>query len=322
MDHAVMRLAMAMDRWPHNGGPQLTAGGEHVLPVVAQGQRHAGRREGLEHGSTLVERGIAGIPREEPYYRWRLGVRRHLMHGECDEGTARRCAGCARLFEDVGDVGEGHRGIGDTLRPAVLADGRAARDLHTQADLPVHGLLPFAGSPEVRPLLCCLHDTLLSPPLGGASETPQQQAKAGHLDEPLTRLDLAFVVLGQPSVADEPSEAAFHNPAAWLHAETARASFALDDFQVPAAILLLTPVGQLLAAVGCICPDLVESWQSEREARQELAGANRIVYYDGASLEREARISIQLSHSGGTDAPSQAPPRLTLHPASRTDVQC
>src|SRR5262249_14484315 len=31
--------------------------------------------------------------------------------------------------------------------PTMLADRRAARDLHTQADLPVHGLLPFACSP-------------------------------------------------------------------------------------------------------------------------------------------------------------------------------
>jgi hypothetical protein len=70
---------------------------------------------------------------------------------------------------------------------------------------------------------------------------------------------------------------AFHHPTAWLDAEAARAWRSLHDLQVPAVTLLLAPVGQHLATIGGIRPDLLQSRHEERQTSQQLACAHGVM---------------------------------------------
>jgi hypothetical protein len=53
-----------------------------------------------------------------------------------------------------------------------------------------------------------------------------------------------------------------------LYIEAAGASLVLDDLQLPAVALLLAPVGQLLAAIGGVRPNLLEAWHEVRESAE------------------------------------------------------
>ncbi len=83
-----------------------------------------------------------------------LGVRRDLVHGEGGEGSTHRGAGRARLFENVDDVSEGHGGIGDALRPTMLADRWAARhpDTHIHLAVPLQFGWPPSREQSVQEL--------------------------------------------------------------------------------------------------------------------------------------------------------------------------
>jgi hypothetical protein len=48
--------------------------------------------------------------------------------------------------------------------------------------------------------------------------------------------------------------------------------------------VLLTPVGQVLAAVGGVGPNLLEPRHTEREARQELARASGVRHIGGGDI--------------------------------------
>jgi hypothetical protein len=77
-----------------------------------------------------------------------------------------------------------------------------------------------------------------------ASQVAEHQARRRQLDERLTGLDLALIVLGQASVPRQPRETMFNNPPARLHLEVLGAWLSLHHLQVPAVALLSAPVGQ------------------------------------------------------------------------------
>src|SRR5260221_5552368 len=122
-----------------------------------------------------------------------------------------------------------------------------------------------------------------------ASQAAERQASRRQLDERLTRLHFALIVLRQSAVANQPSETLFNDPPARLDTEAARAWPAFDDLQVPAVALLFAPVSQLLAAVRGIGPDLFEPGHEKRQSAQELARADRVMNIGGGDVARDGQ---------------------------------
>jgi len=62
--------------------------------------------------------------------------------------------------------------------------------------------------------------------------------------------------------------------------EAAHARGTLHYFQVPIA-LRFAPIGSFLATVGCIGPDLLETWDEAFQSRQESTCTLRVVHVGG-----------------------------------------
>ena len=71
----------------------------------------------------------------------------------------------------------------------------------------------------------------------GASQPSEHQPRCRKLDERFAGLHFALIVFGQPSVANQPGEAALNDPAAWLHAEATAACLTRHDLQLPPTTL-------------------------------------------------------------------------------------
>ena len=66
--------------------------------------------------------------------------------------------------------------------------------------------------------------------------------------------------------------------------ETLGARLTLHDLELPALILLQAPVGQLLASVGSVGPNLLEARHEGGESAQELADADGIMEIGGGNV--------------------------------------
>jgi hypothetical protein len=98
-------------------------------------------------------------------------------------------------------------------------------------------------------------------------------------------LNFALAVFGQAPGARQLSETTRNDPAAWLHLETSGARLALHNLQLPAVPLLSAPVGQLLATVGGVSPDLLEPRHTEREARYKFARTGGVREVGGGDVD-------------------------------------
>ncbi len=120
----------------------------------------------------------------------------------------------------------------------------------------------------------------------------EQEIDSGQLSECLTRLDLAFIVLRQPPSANQPGKTPFNHPSTRLDAEAARARRPFDDLKAPTAALLFAlsaPVGRPCAAIGSVCPDLLEPRHEVRETSQESASALRVRHICGRDVPGDGR---------------------------------
>jgi hypothetical protein len=121
----------AVEGDPHRGGPELRGGSQHVLPVLAQGERHTG-------GCQRLELGRADVVGEQPQELGRLRVGGDLMHRISAETKPVLVAEAVRLLQGPGHILDGHRRIVVALSPAVPADRRAAHHLELQEQLLGH----------------------------------------------------------------------------------------------------------------------------------------------------------------------------------------
>src|SRR5262249_7980793 len=112
---------------------------------------------------------------------------------------------------------------------------------------------------------------------GITGQSAEQEAGHRNLNQRLARLHLALVVPGESAIADQPGEASLHDPATRLHTESSPAWRSFYHLKLPAVALLPAPLGQLLATVGGICPDLLEPWHEDRQPSQELACHDHVV---------------------------------------------
>lgn len=103
------------------------------------------------------------------------------------------------------------------------------------------------------------------------SQSFERQPCRSYLDERLTGLHSALVVLRQSPIAIQSGKTSFNDPASRLDAEAARARRLLNGLEVPSAALLLAPSSQLLATVGGIDPDPLEPRREVRQPAEKLA---------------------------------------------------
>jgi hypothetical protein len=105
------------------GGPQ------HIAPVLAGRQRHAGGGQRLEHGPAARRRAVRIKQRKQPR---RVRMSGHLMHRVGIESQASAVAEPMRLLQHPLDVRQRHRSVPHALGPAMPAHRRTARNLHAQ----------------------------------------------------------------------------------------------------------------------------------------------------------------------------------------------
>ena len=125
VDLAVVLDPEAVKGHPHRGRAQAGGGRQHVLPVLADGQRHPG-------GGERLELGRADMVGEQPEQVRHLGVRSQLVHRVGAKAEPAVVARPVALLQDPGDVSERHGRVGYALGPAVPADGRATHHLDLQ----------------------------------------------------------------------------------------------------------------------------------------------------------------------------------------------
>ena len=59
---------------------------------------------------------------------------------------------------------------------------------------------------------------------------------------------------------------------------------ALHDFQLPLSCCM-TPLGQILASIRCVCPDLFETGDEESESCEQTPSAFGIVHIGGGHVD-------------------------------------
>ena len=91
------------------------------------------------------------------------------------------------------------------------------------------------------------------------TQTGHEQPNHCHCDERFARLHLALIVFAHPAIPRDPSEGPFHNPTFREHGEATDTRRTLHYFEVPVT-LRFALVGQFLASVGRISPNLREAW--------------------------------------------------------------
>jgi hypothetical protein len=115
----------AVEGHPDRGRPQRRGRRQHLLPVLADGQRHPGGGQGLELGR-------ADLAGEQPQELWRLGMGGQLVHRVGAELEPVVVAEPVGLLQHPGDIVDRHRRVGNALGPAVAAHRGAAHHLDLQ----------------------------------------------------------------------------------------------------------------------------------------------------------------------------------------------
>jgi hypothetical protein len=166
VDLAVVLDPEAVEGHPHRGRPQAGGRRQHLLPVLAGGQRHPGGGKGLELGR-------ADVVGEQPQQLSRLGMGGQLVHRVGAESEHVVVAEPVDLLQHPGDVVDRHGRVGDALSPAVAAHRRAAHHLDVQPEL--HG---HPGRQYLPALVAC--QATLPPPPSATSSTRCGRAPAAR----------------------------------------------------------------------------------------------------------------------------------------------
>lgn len=120
-------------------------------------------------------------------------------------------------------------------------------------------------------------------------EPSEHDADHGQADEGRYGRGVAFEIACQASVAADPGEGSFHDPAFWQHLEAFRIG-SFDDLQLPSA-RAPDNHGHLYSGVSAISKDALDEWEQPSRTVQQMKGAVAVLNIGGVNhdVQQEAQ---------------------------------